>query len=358
VRTWLILCVVLGGCGFRSAATSGGTADGAVDGPGSGSGSDAGPDSGSGNPPGCFAHWLDHSVAINLATVQEVTELSGTGNANERNPWISDDGMRMYFSRDQGAPNTGDIFFASRGSTTQMFGAPAALPNLNSGGREGRVWLTPTELTLAISTERDGPLDIEMITRGDMGQIFGSPNRDHLTMVNAVGTQRGDPFLTMDGLRLYLASDAGLAARFQLLIATRDSTSSDFKAPSVVPGFEADARNLADPTLYQDERLILFSTLLATGDDDLWYATRANATDPFGKPVLIPSVNMPGSEVDPVLTSDGCELYFSSNQRAGRRHIFRAQVTKVAGRGGYASSSGSATSSAGAGGTSRVTSST
>lgn len=332
MRTWLILCVVLGGCGFRSAATGDGTADGgtdaAIDGPGSGSGSDANSGSDSGSASGCFVHWLDHSVAIDPATVREVAELSGTGNANERNPWISDDGKRLYFSRDQGTPASADIFSTSRADVTAMFDAPRALTNLNGNGHEGRVWLTPDELTLAISTERDGPLDIEMIARGDMGQTFGSPNRDHLAMVNAVGTQRGDPFLTMDGLRLYLASDTGPAARFQLLIATRDSTSSDFKAPSVVPGFEADTRNLADPTLYQDERLIIFSTLLPSGDDDLWYATRASATDPFGQPVLVPTINTAGSDVDPMLTSDGCELYFSSNQRNGRRRIFRAQVTK------------------------------
>ncbi|HEX7843017.1 MAG TPA: hypothetical protein VF469_36340 [Kofleriaceae bacterium] len=202
------------------------------------------------------------------------------------------------------------------------------LVNLNGNGHEGRVWLTPDELTLSISSERNGPQDIQIVIRPDIGQGFGSPDRNHLMKVNGVGTERDDPFLTADGLRLYLSSTSGPAGRFQLLVATRGSTTTDFGSPAVVPGFKNDMRNLVDPTLYQDERLLIFSILQTSGNDDLWYATRASAADDFGQPVQIPTINTSGSEVDPILSDDGCELYFSSTQRDGKHHIFHAQVTK------------------------------
>src|SRR5262249_30574888 len=136
---------------------------------------------------------------------------------------ISDDGLRMYFSRDLLPANTGDIFFTSRTSPTGTFASPVPVANLNTNGKEGRVTLTPDELALAISTERGSsqghPL-IDMETRNP-GDMFASPNTTHLNAVNGVGTQRLDPFLTSDLLRLYFAADTSSQGTFQLLVAAR-----------------------------------------------------------------------------------------------------------------------------------------
>src|SRR5262249_36954518 len=145
MRGWLMSCVVIAGCGYPALPKIGGGSNGmsddaAIDGPGNGSGD------GSSGATDCFAHWLDHTVSLGAPT--EVSELSSGG--NERDPWVSNDGRRMYFSRDQGTPDTSDIFFTSRDSTAQAFSSPTPVVNLNSSGHEGRVWLTPDELTLAI----------------------------------------------------------------------------------------------------------------------------------------------------------------------------------------------------------------
>ena len=321
----LLLCVALTGCGFESTAVNGGASDGGgsgSDGSGSGSGSDGGS-----TVTGCFAHWLNGRASINGTSVQEVTELTGTG--NDRHPWISTDGLRMYFTRDQGLSSSSDIVSTSRTAVTERFEPPQSLANLNSSGREGRVWLTPDELALVVSSERSGPLDIHMITRNP-GQGFGSPNRDHLAMVNAVGTHRDDPFLTADGLRLYFSADSGPAGKLQLLIATRATTGADFGAPELVPGTRDNGINLSDPTLYQDERVLLYSAApQGTTNFDLYYATRSSATAEFGPPSLVPAVNTLGLELDPALSGDGCELYFASTRKGdGKLHVFRAQVAK------------------------------
>ena len=326
----LVLYAVLGGCGFQSTATPGGTLDGGPgrDSGGSGDGSDGGPVDGSSGAD-CLGQWLGGSVAISATTVAEVTELSTTGIGNDRNPWVSSDGLRMYFSRDQGTTTSSDIFFASRASAIEPFGPPGPVANLNGSGHEGRVWLTPDELTLTISSERNAPqIDIQMIQR-NAGDSFGSPDRTHLTMVNSVGTTRNDPFLSADGLRLYLSSNSGPAGRLQLLLATRSSTTADFGRPDLAPGIQDNGGNMADPTLYQDERVLVFSAFPpGSGNADLWYATRSSATGAFGAPIPIPGVNTAGIELDPVLGGDGCELYFASNRRAGKLHLFRAQLTR------------------------------
>jgi hypothetical protein len=324
VRCELVLCAVLGGCGFQSAPARGGSSDGGTDSAIDGVGSDGD----SGVAPGCFPHWLDHSVSIDATTVEEIGELVTT--TDDRNPWISEDGLRLYFSRAPGEKGLGDIYVTARPSLTQPFADPAPVTNVNSDNQEGRAWLTSDELTLALSTARDGQLDIEMIHRNP-GEDFGSPNADHLGRVNASGNLHYDPFLSADHLRLYLAANSGLALRVQIVMATRASDTADFSSPVAVGGLNTGAStNWADPTLYLDERLVLVSISPPAGgigSADLWYATRTSATGDFGAPVMIPGVNGMADDFDPVLGADGCELYFSS-ARAGRFHLYRAQITK------------------------------
>jgi hypothetical protein len=325
----LILCLVLAGCGFRSAGPSGngpggldgggGPIDAASDGPGSGAGD------GSGAATDCWSHWMGGSVAIDPSTVHEIMELSSAG--DDRNPWISDDGLRMYFSRDLGPPHNGDIYFTSRTSPTATFMPPVLVMNLNTDGKEGRVTLTPDELTLAISTERGNPghLQIDMETRNP-GDMFGPPNATHLNAVNGVGTQRFDPFLTSDLLRLYFSADTGPSSKFQLLVATRTTATADFGTPALVPGINDSSTNEGDPTLYQNEQLLVFSA--AKQDADICYATRSSMTGDFGTAITLPTVNTGADEFDPMLSHDGCELYFASDRDAGGKfHLFRAQVT-------------------------------
>jgi Tol biopolymer transport system component len=319
----LVPGLVLAGCGFRSSAASGGGSDGgpgdaAIDGPGSAAGD------GSIAPPGCFGHWMDGSVAIDTETVKEVMELSSAGHDLE--PWISNDGLRMYFSRDLTPPGHGDIYFASRSSPTGNFGTATAVTNLNSTGHEGRAWLTSDELTLALSTAHDGPLDIHMTTRG-VGQPFGTPDNRHLAMVNAKGSMRFDPFVTDDLRRLYFSSDTGPSGKWQLWIAARSTPGDDFGTPSLVPGITDNSFNYFAPALYQDEQLVVFSSFANNATADLYYATRSSATGSFGTAVQIPKVNTSSSEIDPVLSQDGCELYFASDRDADHRfHLFRARI--------------------------------
>jgi Tol biopolymer transport system component len=328
VRHRIALCVVVGGCGFHSTAAlpSDGRTDDTADAAGPGSGSDDGPVAAT----DCFQKWLDHTVELSDSTVQEITELSSPGNGNDRNPWISPDGLRMYFSRDNGNPASSDVYVASRSAKNLPFGTLLPLTPVNSIAREGRAWPTPDEMMLAVSTDRTGALDIDISTRA--GAVFLPPNTSHLTMVNASGKLRADPFLSADGQRLYLTIDtsrAGDNSSLHLMVATRPSTSADFSMPGPVPGmFERGGAQQADPALYADERLLLFSNFQDGETGDLWYATRARSVDGFGQPMQIPGVNTDGNEFDAVLSADGCDLYFASTRGGAGFHLFHAVVTR------------------------------
>jgi WD40 repeat protein len=318
------LGVALAGCGFHASAGhagpgDGGPGDAASDGPGSGAGD------GSDATTSCWAHWMDGSVAIDAATVKEITELSSDG--HDIDPWISSGGLRMYFSRSAGSLGHGDVYSASRDSPSGSFGMVAPVMSLNSANDEGRAWLTSTELAVALPTARDGRLDIQMSTRAALGDSFAPPVNAHLTLVNAKGNMRFEPFLTDDLRRLYFTADSGPSNKWQIWVAARATAGEDFGAPALV--ITDNSINYFAPALYQNEQLLVFSSFPNNQTADLYYATRSGDTGPFGAPARIPTVNTGSNDAEPVLGPDGCELYFASDRDPGGHfHLFHAQITR------------------------------
>ena len=323
----IILYVVCSGCGFQASATHDNDLHDAASG-----------DTGTGKPidaaidgpvaaTDCLGHWLDGTVSI--AAPAELASLSTTG--SERDPWISRDRLTLYYGVHPLAGGTSDIYRARRTATDQPFGGATALVNLNrSDADESRAALTPDEKMLVLASNRatGGTFDIYIITRPDTGVDFGSPDTSHLNNVNAGTASNFDPFLTPDGLRLYVAPLPG--GSFQhIFVATRPNTNTDFTGLAQVPGLTSQSTD-ADPALSLDERIMLFSSTRngGTGKTDLWYATRQSTTVNFGTPKLVPGVNSTSDDGDPMLSADGCELYFSSTRTGGDYDLYTAQVTR------------------------------
>jgi hypothetical protein len=326
VSRHIVLCVVLGGCGFGPGAAR--TVDGAV---GDTATDIAGDDSGGGPgnvATGCFPRWFNGPLQISMA--QELTELRTA--ADDRDPWISEDGLRLYFARAPGPKGKSDIFQSTRASRTAMFSSGGEVPNLGTGDQEDRAALTRDEMMLALATDHNvtgGRVHIVITTRPDVRSTFGSPDERHLANVNSDASNHYDPFLTNEGRTLYLAPNSGASGRQEIKIATRPDTNSDFTAPMNVLGINDPAVSSSDPALSPDERVMVFSSQRgSSGSVDLYYATRPTSAAPFGMPAKIPVVNSDDHDGDPMLSADGCELYFASNRGGGTYHVFRAQVAK------------------------------
>jgi Tol biopolymer transport system component len=325
-----VLCVLCGGCGFRSSpAINDGTPpiDGTVPPDTSSSMIDAAIDAPSSPAADCWGHWMDHAPQVSGVT--ELTALSTTG--NERDPWVSDDGLEMYFAR-QSAGGTSDIYRANRASTSQPWGNVGKLVNLStSTSDEGRPALSSDERMLALSSNAGGQFDILVIARPDTGVDFGSPNRDRLGAINTGATQHYDPFLVNGGKTLYLAP-ARNGSTQHIVVSTRAKLEDDFPAATQVPVINSTGAGEgdADPAPSADERVIVFSSTRGggAGQGDLYYATRASAAQDFGAPSRIPVVNGGADDGDPMLSPDGCTLYFSSTRNGGDYDVYSAQITR------------------------------
>jgi Tol biopolymer transport system component len=299
----LVLCVALGGCGFQSSiAPDGGGQPGSDGGDGS-IATDGGVD--------CFAQW--RSGTLKLSTPQKLATLTGAG--DDRDPWISPDRLTLYFTTNRSGVR--EIYRATRLAPTAEFGPPMPLVNLNVSTKDQeRAALTGDEKTLMLASNRgaNGRFQIFVTLRPDTMTEFGSPNQDRLAMVNAEKLDNFDPFLSSDGRTLYFSQGGGGPGHPRIMVATRVTTSADFSTPSELGGINVNGKDTADPALALDDRVIVFSSNRngGQGSIDLWYATRADALNEFSAPAPIPIVNTGEDDADPMLSTDGCELYFAS----------------------------------------------
>ena len=328
-----MVCLVLTGCGFRSAFV-------APDGPGDPArdGSvlvpDAQSDAPVAEPTTCQRRWLDGTVT--LSAPQKLVNQSAAG-VTERDPWISTDQLRLYYAYTPSG-GTSDVYLASRASTAVPFGNGDGnrLVDLNSSNADdGRAALTADETTVVLSSNKVQAIefDILLATREATTADFPTGDTRYLHNVNVSGFQHYDPFLTADGLRLYLAPVPVISPAIQhILVATRPDRGSAFAAATPVPGISDGANADADPAVSLDERILVFTSNRPSGAggptrNNLWYATRPDRQHDFGAPTLIPGVNSDNNDGDPMLSADGCALYFASTRASGNDYdLYSAQV--------------------------------
>ena len=343
---WRItLCVMLGSCGFQSSPGAA-SDDARPPGDAGSSASDAAGDAAIFDAPAdmkkppedCIQRWLDGEPSLTLTSPQQINELTSAG--DDRDPWISADGLRMYFARKPGAHGGNDLYFASRAGKTAAFGAVTVLDNLDTADEETRASLAGNDEKLLIFSGNHsvaaGQRQLFVSTRNSAMQSFPSPSAPDQALVagvnlNLATIQYLDPFLTGDGLRMYLAPVAAGGPQ-RLALATRMAANQSFGAAatlSVVNSPEGDA----DPAVSTDERILVFSSHRPSGSGglgatNLWYATRPSTAVDFSMPKLIPAVNSDQEDGDPMLSADGCELYFASTRNGDKYHLFRAELTK------------------------------
>ncbi len=283
----------------------------------------------------CLQRWMTGGPGLALSQPQELPLATTT---DDRDPWISADGLRLYFDRTPGQQGGADIYFAMRGSTAVDFTTASAVVNLDTSDNEGRTSLSGDEKLLVFSGNHNttqGTLQLFVSRRNAVTDPFGSPAMPDQALVASVNTASDnyyDPFLSPDGLHLYVAPVLAGKPQ-QIMLATR-MAGQNFGPAAALPVINSSTGGGdADPALSPDERIIVFSSQRAAGTGlggtNLWYATRQSATDPFSAPQLIPGVNSSAMDGDPMLSADGCELYFASTRASdGKYHLFRAQIAR------------------------------
>jgi hypothetical protein len=238
-------------------------------------------------------------------------------------PSLASDGRTLFFAANtQGTLER--IFFATRSGLGLQFSAATLLANVDSGSGDGTPVLSADGLRLYFYSRREGgsgDRDLWFSTRPDAAADFGAPSR-----FGAVNSSSIDhlPWVSADELTLlYVSTRAGGFGQSDIWFAKRSARSDDFPEPELFSALSSnDDEGRAVET--RDGKLVVFTSGRAggQGDLDLWLALRDDG-DEFVEPVNLSVLNSPSLDVDPFLSADERELFFSSN-RAGRAQIWRS----------------------------------
>jgi len=263
----------------------------------------------------CWSSWTSGSPRF---TTEPVAVAGINTKAREKNPFVTADRTTLYFASDRAGGMGGtDFWRAVRASPDEPFGTPAPVPGLNSDADDGRVELVDDGLTAVLSSLRPpnlGGYDLWLATRSDLTAEFV------VTQLSAVNskTDDKDPHFSSDGAHLYFS-----VGSMSLSVAERSGAT--FGARTPLPGLD-DVPGGGDPNVSPDELAIVFSSQPQPQSAiDLYVATRASTSDPFGTPAPLTAINTEYTEQDAFVTRDGCELWFASD-RSNNVDIYVATV--------------------------------
>lgn len=93
-----------------------------------------------------------------------------------------------------------------------------------------------------------------------------------------------------------------------------------FSDPAPLPNISTDGGRDDDPSLSADLTLLFFNSRRegGKGREDIWFATRASATDVWEPPRSLDALNTEQRETGIALSADGLRLWFSSDRDGGQ----------------------------------------
>ncbi len=266
------------------------------------------------------------------------------------NPTLTGDLLEIYFTTDRVSGN-GDVWFATRATASEPFGAPAPVTAVNGDSFETSSAISTDGLTLWFGSDRAGGLganDIWVAQRATRASAWSTP-------VNVVALNSADDDIPRPpgehALVMPMASTKGTAANpalggnYQTYLAARPTPGAPFGAPVAIRELAYADRSTVDGFLTDDGLTMFFSSAPVAepadaavagldgggtpdggaANSNLFVAARRSSSEPFSVPQALDDLNTAADERDPWLTPDGKTLYFTSD-RSGVLSIYTAAV--------------------------------
>jgi hypothetical protein len=307
-----------GGTGGGAGIGSGGDAAGSGASPGGGASGNAGASSG-----GNAGNAGSGGGRLRFLDASPVAELD-TDYA-EDNPTLTADGLEIYFTSDRGGDT--DVWVARRTRVTDLFGEPEPVAEANTTDEESSPAISLDGLTLWVGQKDQtgglGGYDIWTLSRPRAEAAWSA-----LVNVTELNSQEDDiprP-AAMANTAMPLGSRRNLDG-YRTYLATRPTPDEPFGVPVLLDELTVPGESTVDGFLTEDGLTIFFSRAAAENEGELYYATRANRDASFDEPIPIVDLNTSADERDPWLTPDGTGFYFATD-REGTRDIFLAVVSR------------------------------
>jgi hypothetical protein len=241
-------------------------------------------------------------------------------------PSLASDGRTLFVAANQQGLLE-HIFFATRVGRSTQFSALTLLASVDSGSGDGAPVLSADGLTLYFYSTRaggSGDRDLWFALRPDGAADFGAPSR--FGVINS-GAADHLPWLSSDELTLmYVSTRAGGLGQSDVWLAQRQRRGDDFGEPELFSAISSSAEE-GRAVASSDGNFVLFVSNREGGQGglDLWFSTRDDSAEEFDAPANLSELNSPSLDVDPFLSADERELFFSSN-RNGRSQVWRSLI--------------------------------
>ncbi|MFC1603476.1 protein kinase [Planctomycetota bacterium] len=251
------------------------------------------------------------------------------GPSDDWAPSISADGLELYFDSNRSGGFGGfDIWIATRAAKDETWGEPVNLgPMINGSNWEQAPRISADGLSLFFGSDRrggSGKWDIWIATRETRDTDWSSV----VNLGSTINSSADDltPSISFDGLSLFFGSNrpGGFGNR-DLWLTTRETPHNDWGTPiNLAPPINSEFCEIMGSISADGRTLVIGSSGIGPyrpggqGRADLWLATRATSSDPWGAMVnLGPAINSSSYDVSPCFTADGSKLYFASNRPGG-----------------------------------------
>lgn len=224
------------------------------------------------------------------------TLIPGIGNAGLRAGSVAPDGLSLVtIDFNNGAVG----YYSTRTARDQAFTPPTPIPGISANLWDTAPFRGGTRMIYAVGGNIACPLEI---TSTGSPYAFVAPSLDATT--GCMPAMTGVALLE-DGLTAYSSNAVN-----QLQVSVRGTIDDPFTSVTPHPELTMAVRY---PAIRGDQRELVFENSDA-GSLDLYIATRADLTMPWGVPERLPFMTDTFTEDDASFTADGTELYFTSDR--------------------------------------------
>jgi hypothetical protein len=224
------------------------------------------------------------------------------------------------------------LYQATRPDHCSLFGPIAPVCGVNSDASDGQPWLSHDGLRLYFMSTRcsGGPYQCLFVAkRSDPSSCFDPPVQVP-GLGNSGPCSLAGPTLTADELTIVFNRHCP-AGNAEIWFATRPTPAAAFDPPQPLSGINLPGFDTADPSLSADGLTLYFSSNRpgGLGGLDVWVARRPNGSVPFLPPENVRCTNSSFDEFQPSITPDDHELYFSTNRDAPPTQTARANIWRL-----------------------------
>jgi hypothetical protein len=254
-----------------------------------------------------------------------VAALSDT-DAIDEDPTLTGDLRELFFMSTRGGDR--DLWTSQRDSADATWGPPTRVAELDSPGSDWAPAVSLDGLRIWFASDRDdiGRAQLWRATRASRGAAWDPPApvaelaSGSIDFAPAVDASETTLLLSSD--RLNTAATTG-GGDFDIYVATRATTGAAWGWPAPVLGING-RDDEYDPFVAQ-AGLVVFFTSMRSGAGDIYWASRSSLAEAFALPVALDDVNSPAYDSDATLSADLGTMMFSST-RSGNAEIYETHL--------------------------------